>query len=108
MRDSKTTTPSGGPAATAGHRGTAAEAVEALQEAPVGDGCQSCMGGRGGHGGPGGDSIGIAYLDEDRLMREGVIFDIEPPGTGGMSWNHDGTTTMGPSGDAHETLRFPE
>ncbi|WP_437731764.1 hypothetical protein [Sorangium sp. So ce1335] len=68
------------------------------------------QGGPGGYGGPGrgGDSIGIAYLDEDQLRLERVSFEIGPPGSGGMSWDHDGSTTMGPSGESHETLRFPE
>ncbi|XXS89013.1 hypothetical protein WMF17_38920 [Sorangium sp. So ce362] len=76
----------------------------------------ACFGGRGGQGGPGGyggpgrggDSIGIAYLDEDKLTLEGVTIETGQPGKGGTSWNHDGTTTMGPSGEAHPTLRFPE
>ncbi|WP_437903458.1 hypothetical protein WME95_33555 [Sorangium sp. So ce327] len=82
----------------------------------VGDGTWSCeggsggLGGEGGYGGPGrgGDSIGIAYLDEDQLTLEGVTFELGLPGVGGTSWNHDGSTTMGPSGEAHEALRFAE
>ncbi|WP_437825257.1 hypothetical protein [Sorangium sp. So ce1153] len=75
-----------------------------------------CSGGRGGEGGPGGyggpgrggDSIGIAYVDEDQLTLDGVTIETGQPGKGGTSWNHDGSTTVGESGEAHETLRFPE
>jgi hypothetical protein len=65
--------------------------------------------GAGGCGGPGrgGDSIGVAYLDEDQLTLEGVTIETGQPGKGGTSWNHDGMT-VGESGEAHETLRFPE
>jgi hypothetical protein len=34
--------------------------------------------------------------------------EIGQPGKGGTSWNHDGSTTVGESGEAHATLRFPE
>ncbi|HTN89244.1 MAG TPA: hypothetical protein VL242_36450 [Sorangium sp.] len=77
---------------------------------------RSCLGGHGGEGGPGGyggpgrggDSIGIAYLDEDQLTLEGVTIETGQPGKGGTSWNYDGSTTVGESGEVHETLRFPE
>ncbi|MGK3983031.1 hypothetical protein WME99_08325 [Sorangium sp. So ce136] len=76
----------------------------------------ACFGGKGGQGGPGGyggpgrggDSIGVAYLDEDQLTLEGVTIETGLPGEGGTSWNHDGSTTVGESGNAIETLRFPE
>ncbi|MGK3960064.1 hypothetical protein WMF38_44320 [Sorangium sp. So ce118] len=116
MRDSTITTGSGGNGGDGGEPQDGGRGGRGAPGAASVDVFQACMGGRGGLGGPGGyggpgrggDSIGIAYLDEDQLTLEGVIFDIGPPGTGGTSWNHDGTTTVGPSGDAHETLRFPE
>ncbi|WP_437685489.1 hypothetical protein [Sorangium sp. So ce176] len=100
----------GGPPQQGGEGGRGAPGAALL------DVFQACMGGRGGQGGPGGyggpgrsgDSIGGAYLDEDQLTLEGVTFEIGRPGKGGTSWNHDGSTTVGESGEAHETLRFPE
>ncbi|WP_437294004.1 hypothetical protein [Sorangium sp. So ce426] len=82
----------------------------------LGDGTRACAGGNGGDGGPGGyggpgrggDSIGIAYLDEDRLTLEGLTVEHGTPGKGGISWDVDGTLVRGPSGEAHETLRFAE
>ncbi|XYI00386.1 hypothetical protein ACMHYB_11780 [Sorangium sp. So ce1128] len=82
----------------------------------LGDGTRSCAGGAGGDGGDGGyggpgrggDSIGIAYLDEDRLTLEGLTVELGPPGKGGISWNADGTLVRGPSGEGHETLRLAE
>ncbi|WP_437710891.1 hypothetical protein WMF45_38145 [Sorangium sp. So ce448] len=87
-----------------------------IQGADDVDAVQGCMGGRGGQGGPGGyggpgrggDSIGVAYLDEDQLTLEGVTIETGQPGVGGTSWNHDGSMTVGESGEAHETFRFPE
>ncbi|WP_437939229.1 hypothetical protein [Sorangium sp. So ce341] len=116
VRDSVITTVDGGPGGNGGPPQDGGRGGRGAPGGAVGDGFYSCLGGRGGQGGPGGyggpgrggDSIGIAYLDEDQLTLERVIFEIGPPGSGGMSWNHDGTTTVGPSGESHETLRFPE
>ncbi|MGK3979701.1 hypothetical protein WMF38_49285 [Sorangium sp. So ce118] len=71
---------------------------------PGGDGAE------GGYGGPGrgGDSIGIAYLDEDRLTALGVTFTLGPPGKGGISWDDQGKMISGEDGVAVETRRFPE
>ncbi|WP_437561288.1 hypothetical protein [Sorangium sp. So ce542] len=76
----------------------------------------SCNGGRGGDGGEGGygdpgrggDSIGIAYLDEDRLTALGVTFTLGPPGKGGISWDEQGEMFSGEDGIAVEMRRFPE
>ncbi|WP_433927025.1 hypothetical protein AB3662_28945 [Sorangium cellulosum] len=84
--------------------------------AALSDGRWACAGGKGGYGGTGGyggpgrggDSIGIAYVDEDQLTLEGVGYELAPPGKGGMSWNHDGSTVSAEDGVAVETLRFPE
>ncbi|XXY35452.1 hypothetical protein WMF04_32695 [Sorangium sp. So ce260] len=59
--------------------------------------CNGGDGGEGGYGGPGrgGDSIGIAYLDEDRLTVEGVTFKLRPPGKGGISWDDQGKIISG-------------
>ncbi|XXY51980.1 hypothetical protein WME91_12635 [Sorangium sp. So ce269] len=116
VRDSLITTVSGG---SGGDGGPPQDGGRGGRGAPGGtlrDELAACFGGEGGEGGPGGyggpgrggDSIGVAYLDEGQLTLEGVTFEIGPPGTGGTSWNHDGTTTMGQSGESHETLRFPE
>ncbi|MGK3963780.1 hypothetical protein WMF38_06335 [Sorangium sp. So ce118] len=116
VRDSLIKTPSGGQGGNGGEPQDGGRGGRGAPGGVLGNGFQSCLGGKGGQGGPGGyggpgrggDSIGIAYLDEDQLTLERVLFDIGPPGPGGMSWNHDGTTTMGPSGESHETRRFPE
>ncbi|WP_049949385.1 hypothetical protein [Sorangium cellulosum] len=67
-------------------------------------------GGEGGYGGPGrgGDSIGIAYLDEERLTVEGVTFTLGPPGKGGISWDKQGERISGEDGVAVEMRRFAE
>ncbi|WP_437507278.1 hypothetical protein [Sorangium sp. So ce1099] len=67
-------------------------------------------GGEGGYGGPGrgGDSIGIAYLDEDRLTALGVTFTLGPPGKGGISWDDQGKMISGEDGGAVEMRRFAE
>ncbi|WP_437604390.1 hypothetical protein WMF28_33555 [Sorangium sp. So ce590] len=54
------------------------------------------------------DVIGVAYLDEDQLTLEGVTIKTGRPGKGGTLWNHEDSTTVGESGEVHETLRFPE
>ncbi|KYF94208.1 hypothetical protein BE18_07230 [Sorangium cellulosum] len=63
-----------------------------------------------GYGGPGreGDSIGIAYLDEDRLTALGVTFTLGPPGKGGISWDEQGETITGEDGVAVEMRWFAE
>ncbi|KYF82707.1 hypothetical protein BE11_25175 [Sorangium cellulosum] len=115
VRDTKITTDVGG---TGGDGGPPQRGGRGGRGAPggmLGDDFSACFGGRGGQGGPGGyggpgrggDSIGVAYIDEDQLTLEGVTFEIGQPGKGGMSWNQDGSTTVGESGEAHETLRFP-
>ncbi|WP_437974010.1 hypothetical protein [Sorangium sp. So ce295] len=116
MRDSEITTISGGKGGDGGPPQKGGRGGRGAPGAADVDAVQGCFGGpggeggHGGYGGPGrgGDSIGVAYLDEGRLTLEDVIFEIGPPGHGGMSWNHDGTTTMGQSGERHEALRFPE
>ncbi|WP_437929067.1 hypothetical protein WMF37_07280 [Sorangium sp. So ce291] len=72
--------------------------------------CNGGPGGYGGEGGPGrgGDSIGIAYLDEDRLTVEGVTFTLGPPGKGGISWDDQGKMISCEDGVAVETRRFAE
>ncbi|MGK4002375.1 hypothetical protein WMF31_07120 [Sorangium sp. So ce1036] len=116
VRDTKITTDfgasggDGGPPQDGGRGGRGAPGGTLRDELAACSGGQGGDGGPGGYGGPGrgGDSIGIAYLDEDQLTLEGVTFEIGLPGPGGTSWNHDGSTTVGESGEAHETLRFPE
>ncbi|WP_437765362.1 hypothetical protein WMF27_30365 [Sorangium sp. So ce281] len=116
VRDSIITARDGGQGGDGGEPERGGKGGWGMPGGAVGDGTWSCkggsggLGGDGGYGGPGrgGDSIGIAYLDEDQLTLEGVTFDLGVPGVGGTSWNHDGSTTMGPSGEAHETLRFVE
>ncbi|CAN99444.1 hypothetical protein predicted by Glimmer/Critica [Sorangium cellulosum So ce56] len=116
VRDTKITTVPGG---YGGDGGPPQEGGRGGRGAPggaPGDELGACYGGRGGQGGPGGyggpgrggDSIGIAYLDEDQLTLEGVTIETGQPGKGGTSWNHDGSMTVGESGEAHETLRFPQ
>ncbi|WP_437954807.1 hypothetical protein WME76_24930 [Sorangium sp. So ce119] len=116
VRDSMIMTGYGGTGGNGGPPQQGGEGGRGAPGAALLDVFQACMGGRGGQGGPGGyggpgrggDSIGVAYLDEDQLTLEGVTFEIGQPGKGGTSWNHDGSTTVGESGEAHETLRFPE
>ncbi|WP_434041576.1 MULTISPECIES: hypothetical protein [Sorangium] len=116
VRDSEITTISGGKGGDGGppqKGGRGGRGAPGAADVDVVQGCTGGRGGQGGHGGyggpgRGGDSIGVASLDEGQLTLEGVIFEIGQPGNGGMSWNHDGTTTMGQSGERHETLRFPE
>ncbi|WP_437281604.1 hypothetical protein WME90_13935 [Sorangium sp. So ce375] len=116
VRDSVITTSYGGPGGDGGPPQEGGRGGRGIQGAADVDAIQGCMGGsggqggRGGYGGPGrgGDSIGVVYLDEDQLTLEGVIFDIGQPGKGGISWNHDGSTTEGESGISVEMLRFPE
>ncbi|WP_437897117.1 hypothetical protein [Sorangium sp. So ce124] len=100
----------GGPPQDGGRGGRGAPGGTLGNELAACFGREGGQGGPGGYGGPGrgGDSIGIAYLDEDQLTLEGVTIETGQPGKGGTSWNHDGSTTVGESGEAHETLRFPE
>jgi hypothetical protein len=73
---------------------------------------QACYGGEGGlgarggwgGGGRGGDSIGIAYLDEDQLFLENVVFTLGKAGKGGFS----GDLKSGADGAVYEKFRFPE
>ncbi|XXT42588.1 hypothetical protein WMF13_11775 [Sorangium sp. So ce513] len=116
VRDSVITSRGGGPGGDGGPPERGGPGGRGAPGGAVGDGTWSCGGGSGGYGGEGGfggpgrggDSIGIAYRDEDQLTLEGVTFEIGPPGKGGTSWNHDGSTTSGADGIAVETLRFPE
>ncbi|WP_437876512.1 hypothetical protein [Sorangium sp. So ce513] len=116
MRDTKITADFGGWGGDGGEPQDGGRGGRGAPGGALGDGFYSCVGGRGGEGGPGGyggpgrggDSIGIAYLDEDQLTLENVTIETGEPGKGGTSWNHDGSTTVGESGKAHETLRFPE
>ncbi|WP_437692680.1 hypothetical protein [Sorangium sp. So ce176] len=116
VRDSVITARGGGPGGDGGPPERGGPGGRGAPGGAVGDGTWSCGGGTGGYGGEGGfggpgrggDSIGIAYLDEDQLTLEGVTFEVGPPGKGGMSWNHDGSTTSGADGTVAETLRFPE
>ncbi|WP_437981401.1 hypothetical protein [Sorangium sp. So ce117] len=116
VRDSTITTGDGGPGGDGGPSQEGGRGGRGAFGAAQADVFQGCMGGRGGQGGPGGyggpgrggDSIGVAYLDEDQLTLEGVTFEIGQPGSGGTSWHHDGTMTTGPSGERHETFRFPD
>ncbi|WP_438002702.1 hypothetical protein WME89_27490 [Sorangium sp. So ce321] len=116
VRDTKITADFGG---RGGDGGPPQDGGRGGRGAPGGtlrDELAACPGGKGGEGAPGGyggpgrggDSIGIAYLDEDQLTLDGVTIETGQPGKGGTSWNHDGSTTVGESGEAHETLRFPE
>ncbi|WP_437592899.1 hypothetical protein [Sorangium sp. So ce1000] len=116
VRDTKITVGSGGYGGDGGPPQYAGRGGRGAPGGALGDGFHACFGGHGGDGGPGGyggpgrggDSIGVAYLDEDQLTIEGVTSETGQPGKGGTSWNHDGSTTVGESGEAHETLRFPE
>ncbi|WP_437875470.1 hypothetical protein [Sorangium sp. So ce513] len=116
VRDSKITADFGGRGGDGGPPQRGGRAGRGAPGGAQGDHLFACSGGDGGQGGPGGyggpgrggDSIGIAYLDEDQLTLEGVTIETGQPGKGGTSWNHDGSTTVGESGEAHETLRFPE
>ncbi|WP_437294890.1 hypothetical protein [Sorangium sp. So ce426] len=116
VRDTKITADFGGSGGDGGEPQRGGRGGRGVRGGALGDGFYSCLGGRGGDGGPGGyggpgrggDSIGIAYLDEDQLTLEGVTIETGQPGKGGMSWNHDGSTTVGESGQAHPTLPFPE
>ncbi|WP_438043392.1 hypothetical protein [Sorangium sp. So ce128] len=116
VRDSVIETAAGGQGGDGGPPQEGGRGGRGAPGAAEADVFQGCLGGRGGQGGPGGyggpgrggDSIGVAYLDEDQLTLEGVTFDIGQPGKGGTSWNHDGSTTEGESGNAVETFRFPE
>ncbi|WP_437760078.1 hypothetical protein [Sorangium sp. So ce1389] len=105
-----------GPGGDGGQPEDGGRAGRGAQGGALGDGTYGCDGGNGGEGGPGGyggpgrggDSIGIAYLDEDQLTVEGVIFELGPPGRGGTSWDRDGNMITGEAGNAVETLRFPD
>ncbi|MDC0685416.1 hypothetical protein [Sorangium atrum] len=116
VRDSVITTVSGGKGGDGGPPQEGARGGRGAPGAAQEDIIYGCRGGGGGQGGPGGyggpgrggDSIGVAYLDEDRLTLEGVTFEIGPAGHGGISWNLDGSTTMAEGGNSAETLRFPE
>ncbi|WP_437646251.1 hypothetical protein [Sorangium sp. So ce362] len=116
VRDSVITTVSGGSGGDGGppqEGGRGGRGAPGAADVDVVQGCRGGRGGQGGHGGyggpgRGGDSIGVAYLDEGQLTLEGVTFEIGRPGKGGTSWNHDSSTAVGESGEAHETLRFPE
>ncbi|XYI02937.1 hypothetical protein ACMHYB_25555 [Sorangium sp. So ce1128] len=116
VRDTKITANFGGNGGDGGEPQDGGRGGRGAPGGALGDGFVSCFGGQGGQGGPGGyggpgrggDSIGVAYLDEDQLTLEGVTIETGLPGKGGTSWNHDGSTTVGESGNAIETLRFPE
>ncbi|WP_437665636.1 hypothetical protein [Sorangium sp. So ce1182] len=116
LRDTKITTSRAGSGGDGGPPEEGGRGGRGARGGALGDGFYSCLGGHGGDGGPGGyggpgrggDSIGVAYIDEDQLTLEGVTFEIGPAGPGGTSWNHDGSTTVGESGKAHETLRSSE
>ncbi|WP_437535815.1 hypothetical protein WME79_15210 [Sorangium sp. So ce726] len=116
VRDTFISTGEAGPGGNGGAPEKGGRGGRGAPGGALGDGTRSCAGGDGGDGGPGGyggpgrggDSIGIAYLDEDRLTVEGLTVDLGPPGEGGISWNPDGTLVRGPSGETHETLRFAE
>ncbi|WP_437797981.1 hypothetical protein [Sorangium sp. So ce693] len=116
VRDTKITAKYGGKGGDGGEPQDGGRGGRGAPGGTLGDELGACFGGRGGQGGPGGyggpgrggDSIGVAYLDEDQLTLEGVTIEIGQPGKGGTSWNHDGSTTVGESGKAHKTLRFPE
>ncbi|WP_441290716.1 hypothetical protein ACSRUE_09520 [Sorangium sp. KYC3313] len=116
VRDTKITADYGGNGGDGGEPQDGGRGGRGAPGGTLGDELGACFGGRGGQGGPGGfggpgrggDSIGVAYLDEDQLTLEGVTIEIGQPGVGGTSWDHDGSTTVGESGEAHETLRFPE
>ncbi|AGP40186.1 hypothetical protein SCE1572_40195 [Sorangium cellulosum So0157-2] len=116
VRDTKITTDFGGTGGNGGEPQDGGRGGRGAPDGTLGNQLAACYGGRGGQGGPGGyggpgrggDSIGVAYLDEDRLTLEGVTIELGQPGEGGTSWNYDGSTTVAESGEAHETLRFPE
>ncbi|WP_437827902.1 hypothetical protein [Sorangium sp. So ce1153] len=116
VRDTKITTNFGGHGGDGGEPQRGGRGGRGAAGGKLEDEYTACYGGHGGEGGPGGyggpgrggDSIGVAYLDEDQLTLEGVTIETGRPGEGGTSWNHDGSTTTGESGKAHETLRFPE
>ncbi|WP_437815118.1 hypothetical protein [Sorangium sp. So ce1078] len=116
VRDSVITTLRAGPGGDGGLPEEGGDGGRGAPGGAVGDGTWSCQGGNGGpggaggYGGPGrgGDSIGIAYLDEDQLVLEGVTYELGPPGKGGVSWDWSGVETRGEDGTAVKTLRFPE
>ncbi|WP_437338476.1 hypothetical protein [Sorangium sp. So ce394] len=116
VRDSIITSYDGGPGGDGGEPEHGGKGGRGASGGAVGDGTWSCggsdggLGGDGGYGGPGrgGDSIGIAYLDEERLTLEGVTFELGLPGPGGRSWEWSGDVITGEEGIAVETLRFPE
>ncbi|WP_437925417.1 hypothetical protein WMF37_41165 [Sorangium sp. So ce291] len=116
VRDTKITADSGGRAGDGREPKDSGRGGRGAPGGTLGDELATCFGGRGGQGGAGGyggpgrggDSIGVAYLDEDQPTLEGVAIETGRPGEGGTNWNHDGSTTVGESGEAHETLRFPE
>ncbi|XXR87287.1 hypothetical protein WME96_38825 [Sorangium sp. So ce406] len=117
LRDSEIETSDGGPGGDGGEpqrggRGGRG-APGGVREDRSGYSCNGGPGGNGGeggYGGPGrgGDSIGIAYLDEDRLTVEGVTFTLGPPGKGGISWDEEGKMISGEDGVAVEMRRFAE
>ncbi|WP_437829334.1 hypothetical protein [Sorangium sp. So ce1153] len=116
VRDTKITVDFGGNGGDGGEPQDGGRGGRGAPGGTLADELAACFGGRGGQGGPGGyggpgrggDSIGVAYVDEDQLTLEGVTIELGQPGKGGTSWNHDGSTTEGESGEVHETLRFPE
>jgi hypothetical protein len=116
VRDTKITADFGGNGGDGGEPQDGGLGGRGAPGGTLGDEFGACFGGRGGQGGPGGyggpgrggDSIGVAYLDEDQLTLEGVTIETGQPGKGGTSWDYDGSTTLGESGEAHETFRFPE
>ncbi|WP_437760037.1 hypothetical protein [Sorangium sp. So ce1389] len=116
VRDAKITADFGGNGGNGGEPQDGGRGGRGAPGGTLGDELAACFGGKGGQGGPGGyggpgrggDSIGVAYVDEDQLTLEGVTIETGQPGKGGTSWNHDGSTTVGESGNAIETLRFPE
>ncbi|WP_437923836.1 hypothetical protein WMF37_33090 [Sorangium sp. So ce291] len=116
VRDSVIKTLAGGPGGDGGPPEQGGKGGRGAPGGAVGDGTWSCEGGNGGRGGDGGyggpgrggDSIGIAYLDEDRLTLEGVTYELGPPGEGGVSWDWSGAEITGEDGVAVETLRFTE
>ncbi|XXX77404.1 hypothetical protein WMF30_01345 [Sorangium sp. So ce134] len=116
VRDTVITTLDAGPGGGGGLPEQGGKGGRGAPGGAVGDGTWSCEGGNGGRGGDGGyggpgrggDSIGIAYLDEDRLTLEGVTYELGLPGKGGISWDSSGDMVTGEDGNAFETLRFPE
>ncbi|WP_441287623.1 hypothetical protein ACSRUE_36615 [Sorangium sp. KYC3313] len=98
-------------AASAGREAAPSDASSTCEAEPEdddgGDGLAGIAvitrGGNGG-GGMGGPSIGIAYMDEDRVILEDVTFAIGAPGTGGATYTGD--SEAADDGFAAEKYRF--